>query len=110
MFVGYVYDVMALEGNEEEIEYWLDWCVKIKYKLTHTWHDDDGFEYPTGSMVVVNTWLWKLFSRRNDLGTYKYYETHKKFIHYLYLILETNIKLSKYKGRPTNKVLWNISI
>jgi len=24
MFVGYVYDVMALEGNEEEIEYWLD--------------------------------------------------------------------------------------
>lgn len=85
-------------------------CVEIKHKLTYPWHDDDGFEYPTSSMVVVGTWLQKIVSIKNDLEAYKDYEENKKIIRYSHLILATNIKLSRYKGRPTNRVLWNISM
>ena len=101
---------MAPEGNEENIEYWLARCVERKHKLTSPRCDDDGFEYPTGSVVVVGTWLAKILSTRNGLGAYEDYEPNKKFIQYSYLILATNIKLSKYKGKPTNKVLWKISM
>ena len=38
------------------------------------------------------------------------YETHKKIIHYSHLVVATNIKLDRYHGRPTNKVLWKISM
>jgi len=56
-------------------------------------------------MVVVGTWLQKIVSIKNDLEAYKDYEENKKIIRYSHLILATNIKLSRYKGRPTNRVL-----
>jgi len=59
-------------------------------------------------MVVVGTWLAKIVPTRNGLGAYEYYEPNKKSIHYSHLILTTNVKLSRYKGRPTNKVLLKI--
>ena len=54
-FAGHVYVVVALEGNEEEIKYWLARCVERKHKLVHPGVDDDNFEYPTSSVVVVGT-------------------------------------------------------
>jgi len=44
------------------------------------------------------------------LGPYEYYEENKKINHYSHLILETNIKLSIYKGRLVSKMLWKISM
>jgi len=57
LVVGHMYAIMEPEGNEEGIEYWLAQCVEIKHKLTHTRVYDDGFEYPTGSVMVVGTWI-----------------------------------------------------
>lgn len=55
LVTGYVYVVVAPECNEEGIDYLLAQCVETKYKLTHTRVDDDGFEYPIRSMVIVGT-------------------------------------------------------
>jgi len=101
---------MALEGNEEELEYWLVPCVERKHKLSYPRHDDNEFKYPTSSMVVVSTWIKKIVSRRNGLRAYEDYEANKKIIHYSNLILATNIKLTSYKESPTNRDLWNISM
>jgi len=101
---------MACEGNEEELEYWLARCVERIHKLTYPQCDDDGFEYPIGFMVLVGTWIRKIVSTRNGLEAYEDYEPNKKIIHYLHLILEINIKLSRYKGMPTNRVFWKYSI
>lgn len=66
------------------------------------------------SIQKVLWWFWhmamKLSTRNNGLGEYKYYEIDKKIIHYSYLILGKNIKLSIYKGKPNNKVLLYILI
>jgi hypothetical protein len=48
--------------------------------------------------------------RKNGLPTFKDYETHKKIIHYSHLVVEKNIKLNRYHGRPTNTELWTISM
>ena len=69
---------MAPEGNEENIEYWLARCVERKHKLTSPRCDDDGFEYPIGSVVVVGTWLAKIVPTRNGLGAYEDYEPNKR--------------------------------
>ena len=72
--------------------------------------DDDGFEYPIGSVVVVGTWLRRYLTRRNGFPTFEDYRTEKKILHYSHLVVATNVKLERQKGRPTNKVLWTISM
>ena len=72
--------------------------------------DNDGFEYAIGSVVVAGTWLHRYLTRRNGLLAFEDYQTKKKILHYSHLVVATNIKLERYKGRPANKVLWKISI
>lgn len=71
---------------------------------------DDGFECPTGLVVVVGIWLAKIVPKRNALGAYEDYDPNKKIIHYSHLILKINIKLCRYKRRPKNKILWKFSM
>jgi len=49
-----MYIVVAPEGNEEGIEYWLASCVEKKYKLTQPRCDDDEFHYPTSSYIYFS--------------------------------------------------------
>jgi len=43
------------------------------------------------------------------LGAYKDYKG-RQIIHFSHLILATKIKLERYKGRPTNRLLWKYSM
>lgn len=110
MCTGHVYAVVAPEDNEEGTEYWLARCVEPKHKLTTPRVDDDGYDYPTGSVVVVGTWLRKYLTRKNGLPAFEDYELEKKIIHYSHLVVATNIKLDRYRGRPANKQLWTLSM
>ena len=105
-----MYAVIAPIDNDEQTEYWLARCVEPKKKLTCHQVDDDGFEYPIGSVVVAGTWRRRNLTRRNGLPAFEDYQTEKKFLHYSHLVVATNIKLERYKGRPANKVLWTISM
>jgi hypothetical protein len=105
-----VYVVVAPEDNEEQTDYWLARCVQPKKKLICHEVDDDGFEYPIGSVVVVGTWLRKYLTRRNGLPAFEDYQSEKKIIHYSHLVVATNIKLERYKGKPANKILWTLSM
>ena len=53
--VGHVYVVIVPIDNDEQTEYSLARCVEPKKKLTCHQVDDDGFEYPIGSVVVAGT-------------------------------------------------------
>ena len=53
--VGHVYVVIVPTDNDEQIEYWLARCVEPKKKLICHQVDDDGFEYPIGSIIVAGT-------------------------------------------------------
>ena len=68
------------------------------------------FDYLIGYVVVASTWLHRYLTRRNGLPAFEDYQTEKKILHYSHLVVATNIKLERYKGRPTNKVLWTISM
>ncbi len=101
---------MPPSNNDEQTKYWLVRCVEPKKKLMFHQVDDDAFEYPVGSIVVASTWLRRYLTRRNDLPAFEDYQSEKKILHYSHLVVATNIKLQRYKGRPANKVLWTISI
>ena len=60
--------------------------------------------------MVVGTWLQKYLRRKNGLPSFEDYETHKKIMHYSHLVVATNIKLKQYRGRPSKKLLWSISM
>jgi len=44
----------------------------------------------------VNVWLFEDF------------DTHHKILHYSNLVVETNVYLIQYQGRPLNKTLWKV--
>ena len=49
------YVVIAPNDNDENTEYWLAKCVEPKKKFIFHQVDDDGFEYPIGSIIVAGT-------------------------------------------------------
>ena len=54
--VGHLYVVIAPNDNDEHTEYWLARCVEPKKrKLTCHQVDNDGFQYPIGSIIVAGT-------------------------------------------------------
>ena len=71
--------------------------------------DDDGFTYPTGSIVVVGTWLRTYMIRKNGIPAFEDYERHKTIIMYSHLIIATNVKLLKHQARPKTKELWTVT-
>jgi len=71
---------------------------------------DKSWLYPIGYIMVIGTWLPKVLTRRvTGFPTFEYYQTTKKILHYSHLIWATNIKLLRYKGKPTSRVLWILS-
>ena len=55
--VGHVFAIIALEDNEEGIDYYLYHCVQAKQKLDHLVIDGEGLEYHISVVVVTGTWL-----------------------------------------------------
>ena len=84
--------------------------MEPKKKLICHQVDDDDFEHPIGSILVAGTWLRRYLTRKNGLPTFEEYQSENKTLQYSCLVVGMNIKFERYKGRPTNKVLWTISI
>lgn len=71
--------------------------------------DDDGFMYPTSSIVVEGTWLRIYMIRKNGILAFEDYERHKTILMYFYLIIATNVKLLKHQEKPKTKELWTVT-
>jgi hypothetical protein len=95
--------IIPAQGNDEKSDYWLAHCVRGKKKLAQPITDDDGFTYPTSSVVVTGTWLRTYMLRRNEIPTFEDYQKHKIILIYSHLIIATNVKLLKDQGRPKVK-------
>ena len=74
-------------------------CGTLK-KLTCHQVDDDGFEYPIGSVIVAGTWLRTYLTRRNGLPTFEDYQSKKKILHYYHLVVATISNQKDTKGDP----------
>ena len=101
--------MVAPHRNDEKSNYWLARCVRGKKNLTQLIIDDDGFTYPTSSVVVAGTWLRTYMLRRNEIPTFEDYQKHKTILIYSHLIIATNMKLLKHQGRPKLKELFTIT-
>ena len=101
--LGHVFALVAPQGNDEKSDYWLARCVRGKQKLAQSITDDDGFTYPTGSVVVAGTWLRTYMLRRNGIPAFEDYQKHKVILIYSHLIIATNVNLLKHQGRPKVK-------
>ena len=100
---GHVFALVEQQRNDEKSDYWLAHCVRGKQKLAQPIKDDDGFTYPTGSVVVAGTWLRTYMLRRNGILAFEDYQKHKIILIYLHLIIATNVKLLKHQRRPKVK-------
>ena len=83
----HVFALVAPQGNNEKSNYWLAHCVRGKQKLTQSITDDDGFTYPTSSVVVAGTWLRTYMLRKNGIPAFKDYQKHTKILIYSHLII-----------------------
>ena len=106
--LGHIFAVIAPQGNEERSDYWLARCVWVKHKLTQPMEDDDGFMFPTGSVVVAGTWLRTYMIRKNGILAFENYEKQKTILMYSHLVIETNVKLLKHHAKPKTKQLWTL--
>lgn len=87
IIVGNVYAFIEIEDNEEGTNYYLCCCVQAKKKLDGPMVDGENIEYPTGSIVVTGTWLRRYKLKKYNLWLFEDFETHRKILHYLNLVV-----------------------
>lgn len=80
-------------------------CVEAKKKLDHLVINGEELEYPIGAVVVTGTWLRQYAMNNPRLWLLEDWETHRKILHYLNLVIVSNVHLIRCGGRPHNKTL-----
>ena len=86
-------------------------CVVVlrkKKKLEAPIVDGENIEYPIGSVVLIGTWLRRYPHKSVKHWLFQDIEMHCKIVHYFYFVLESNVYLTKYGGRPLKKTLWKV--
>ena len=106
--VGHVFAIIALEDNEEGTNYYLFHFVQAKEKLDHLVIDGEGLEYHVDAVVVTNTWLRRYSMKNPNLWLFKDWKTKRKILHFLNLVVVSNVHLIKYGGKIHNETLWKI--
>ena len=107
--LGYVFALVAPQGNDDKSDYQLAHYVRGKQNLAQPITDDDGFKYPTSSVVVAGTWLRTYIFRRNGIRAFEDYQKKNIIVIYLHLIIETNVNFLKHQGRTKVKELFTIT-
>ena len=91
---GHIYAVVSPKYNEWGTNYWLAWCIQGKKILNGSLINDEGNEFPIGSMVVEGEYI-TLYgkSRRTSRHVFMYYRPGSVVYHFTNLIFGTNIHL-----------------
>ena len=91
---GHIYAVVSLKDNEWGTDYWLERCIQAKQILNRSLIDDEGNEFPIGSMVVEGEYLTlDGKSRRTSGHLFKDYRPGSVVYHFTNLIVGMNIHL-----------------
>ena len=98
MQIGDVFAVIAEEGNEEEVDYYLLLCTKTKHSLEASIMDDYGIDYSRGDMVVEGKYYVLGKTRSTKFLLYEQYQWKKKYVQYSHLVIGTRLHL-----KPHNK-------
>ena len=83
-------------------------CVKKKQKLDHLVIDGEALEYHVGVVFVTSTWLRQYSMKNPNLWLFEDWKTKRKILHYLNLVVASNVHFIKYGGKPYNKTLWKV--
>ena len=62
---GHIYPVISLKDNEWGTNYWLARCIRGNQILNRSLIDDEGNEFPIGSMVVEGEYLTRWEIKKN---------------------------------------------
>jgi len=103
--LGHIYAVVAPKDNEWGTYYWLARCIRGKQILNGSLIDDEGNEFPIGSMVVEGEYLTlDGKSRRTSGHVFVDYRPGSMVYHFTNLIVGTNIHLQKISNKNSSKV------
>jgi len=102
---GHIYAVVAPKDNEWGTDYWLARCIRGKQILNESLIDDEGNEFPIGSMVVEGEYLTlDGKSRRTSGHVFVDYRPGSVVYHFTNLIVGTNIHLQTISNKNSSKV------
>ena len=57
LFIGHIYVVVSLKGNELGTDYWMVRCLEGKNTLNVSLTDSEGIHFPIGYMVIKGEYL-----------------------------------------------------
>ena len=105
--LGHIYAVVAPKDNEWGTDYWLARCIRGKQILNGSLIDDEGNEFPIGSMVVEGEYLTlDGKSRRASGHVFVDYKPGSVVYHFTNLIVGTNIHLQTISNKNSSKVCY----
>ena len=102
---GHIYVVVAPKDNEWGMNYWLARCIRGKKILNKSLIDDEGNEFPIGSMMVEGEYLTLDGKSRITSGhVFVDYRPGSVVYHFTNLIVGTNIHLQTMSNKNSSKV------
>jgi len=102
---GHIYAVFSPKDIEWGVDYWLARCIQGKKTLYASLIDDEGIEFPIGSMVVKGEYLTLDGKSRKTSGhVFMDYRLGSVVYHFTNLIVGTNIHLQTMSSKSSTKV------
>lgn len=99
--------VIAEEGNEEGVDYYILRCTRPKLSLEHDTVDGFGFSFDARSMVVFGHYFSQLSVRGRTIQ-FQQYQWEKEAIHYSHLVLAVKLRLQRVHSKKGGAPRWRL--
>lgn len=106
--VGDVFAVIAEDGNEEKVDYYILRCTRPKCILERDTMDDHGFSFDAHSMIVAGRFYAQSHIRRTGIE-FVQYQWEKEAMVYSHLVLAVKLMLRRVHSKKVGPPRWTLS-
>lgn len=105
--VGDIFVVIADPDNVEGVDYYLLRCMKAKFKFPEVTVDSDGQPYPTGLVVIEDTYYQQTKIDKNG-AKFIEYMPGKIVPHYSHLVIVTKLQFETLPKKRHGNQKWRL--
>ena len=103
-FVGNIYKVVSIRGNEWGIDYCLAHGLEGKYTLMRSVIDSEGYEFPIRLMVIKGKYMKQDERTRNKSGyVFQYYRPGEVVYHFTNMVVGINLQLQTIPSKNSSR-------
>lgn len=101
--------VIAEDGNDEGVDYYILRCTRPKMRLQQAMVDDFALPSDAYSMVVGGHYFEQIPSRKRSIQ-FQQYEWEKEAIHYSHLVLAVKLRLTMVHSKKAGAPRWRLDL